>query len=84
MMIYIIMMIIVIILIMVIYIIIGHLMQRTDSLENTLNAGKDWRQEEKGMTEDDMVGWHHQFDGQKFENALGGGDGQWSLMCCSP
>ena len=84
MMIYIIMMIIVIILIMVIYIIIGHLMQRTNSLENTLNAGKDWRQEEKGMTEDDMVGCHYQFDGEEFENALGGGDGQWSLMCCSP
>ena len=37
----------------------GHLMQRTDSLEKTPNAGKDGRQEEKGMTEDEMVGWHH-------------------------
>ena len=37
----------------------GHLMQRTDSLEKTLNAGKDWRQEEKGTTDDEMVGWHH-------------------------
>ena len=36
-----------------------HLMQRTDSLEKTPNAGKDGRQEEKGMTEDEMVGWHH-------------------------
>ena len=37
----------------------GHLMQRTDSLEKTPYAGKDGRQEEKGMTEDEMVGWHH-------------------------
>ena len=38
-------------------------------------AGKDWRQEEKGMTEDEMVGWHHQLDGHEFEQALGVGDG---------
>ena len=37
---------------------IGHLMQRVDLLEKT-NAGRDWRQEEKGMTEDEMAGWHH-------------------------
>ena len=37
----------------------GHLMQRTDSFEKTPDAGKDWRWEEKGMTEDEMVGWHH-------------------------
>ena len=48
------------------------------------DAGKDWRQEEKGMTEDEMVGWHHQFDGHEFEQALGNGDGQGSLACCSP
>ena len=36
------------------------------------------------MTEDEMVGWHHQFDGNEFEQALGVGDGQGSLMCCSP
>ena len=48
------------------------------------NAGKDWRQEEKGMTEDEMVGRHHQFDGHEFEQALGIGDGQESLVCCSP
>ena len=47
------------------------------------NAGKDWRQEEKGMTEDEMVGWHHQLDGHEFQQALGIGDGQWSLACCS-
>ena len=38
----------------------------------------------KGMTEDEMVGWHHQLDGCEFEQALGVGDGQGSLACCSP
>ena len=47
-------------------------------------AGKDWRQEEKGMTEDEMVGWHHQLNGHEFEQTLGVGDGQGSLACCSP
>ena len=47
-------------------------------------AGKDWRQEEKGMTEDEMVGWHHQFNGHEFEQTLGDGEGQGSLVCCSP
>ena len=47
-------------------------------------AEKDWRQEEKGATEDEMVGWHHQLDGCEFEQALGVGDGQGSLVCCSP
>ena len=45
---------------------------------------KDWRQEEKGTTEDEMVGWHHQCEGHKFEQALGVGDEQGSLACCSP
>ena len=40
------------------------------------DAGKDRRQEEKGTTEDDMVGWHHQLNGHEFEQAPGGGDGQ--------
>ena len=48
------------------------------------DAGKDWRQEEKGMTEDEMVGWHHWLDGHEFEQALGDGEGQGSLACCSP
>ena len=48
------------------------------------DAGKDWRQEEKGMTEDEMVGRHHQLDGHDFKQALGVGDGQGSLVCCSP
>ena len=46
--------------------------------------GKEWRQEEKGMTEDEMVGWHHWLDEHEFQQALGVGDGQGSLMCCSP
>ena len=45
-------------------------------------AGKDWRQEEKGTTEDEMVGWHHQLDGHEFEEAPGVGDGQGGLVCC--
>ena len=48
------------------------------------DAGKDWRQEEKGMIEDEMVGWHHWLYGHEFEQALGVGDGQESLACCSP
>ena len=61
----------------------GHLMRRTDSLEKTLILGKTWRQE-KGMTEDEMVGWHHWLDGSEFEQPLGVGDGQGSLARCSP
>ena len=48
------------------------------------DTGKDWRQEEKGMTEDETVGWHHQLNGHEFEKALGVGDGQVSLACSSP
>ena len=48
------------------------------------DTGKDWRQEEKGTTEDEMIGWHHQLNGHEFEQALGVGDGQGSLACCSP
>ena len=48
------------------------------------DAGKSWRQEEKGMTEDEMVEWHHQLDAGEFEQALGFGDRQGSLACCSP
>ena len=47
------------------------------------DAGKDWRQEEKGMTEDEMVGWHHQLNGHEFEQALGGSKRQESLMGCN-
>ena len=48
------------------------------------DLGKDWRQEEKGMTEDEIVGWCHQLNGHEFEQAPGVGDGQGSLACCSP
>ena len=47
------------------------------------DTGKDWRWE-KGMTEDKMVGWHHRLDGYELEQALGVGDGQGGLACCSP
>ena len=47
-------------------------------------AGKDWGQEEKGMTEDEMVGWHHQLNGHEYEQTLGDGEGQGSQACCSP
>ena len=47
-------------------------------------AGKDWRHKEKGMTEDEMAGWHHRHDGHEFEQALGVSDGQGCLACRSP
>ena len=46
------------------------------------DAGKDWRQEEKEMTEDEMAGWHHWLDGRESEWTLGVGDGQGGLVCC--
>ena len=58
----------------------GHLMRRTDSLEKALMLGK----EEKGMTEDEMVGWHHRLNEHEFGQALGVGDRQGSLAFCSP
>ena len=48
------------------------------------DAGKYWRQEEKGMSEDKIVGWHHWLNGHEREQALGDGEGQGSLTCCSP
>ena len=48
------------------------------------DTGKDWRQEEKGTTEDEMAGWRHQLYGHEFEQASEVGDGQGSLACCSP
>ena len=47
------------------------------------DAGKDWRQQ-KGTTEDETVGWHHQVNGHEFEQTPGDSDGQGSLVCCSP
>ena len=48
------------------------------------DAGKDWRQEEKGTTEDEMVGWYHRLNGHEFELTPGVGDGKGGLACCSP
>ena len=47
-------------------------------------AGKERRQEEKGTTEDEMVGWHHRLNGHELEQTPGNGEGQGSLECCSP
>ena len=48
------------------------------------DAGKDWGQEGKGVIEDEMIGWHHRLYGHEFEQALGDGEGQGRLVCCSP
>ena len=48
------------------------------------DAGNDWRQEKKGITEDELIGWHHWLNGNESEQAPGVGDGQGSLACCSP
>ena len=53
------------------------------SLEKDPYSGKDWGQEEKGMTEDEMVGWHYWLNGHEFEQTPGDGEGQESLACCS-
>ena len=45
----------------------GHLMRKVDSLEKDSDAGRDWGQEERGMTEDEMAGWHHRVNGHEFE-----------------
>ena len=60
----------------------GHLMRRVDSLEKILMLGGIWGQEGKGMTEDEMAGWHHRLNGREFEWTPGVGDGQGSLACC--
>ena len=52
--------------------------------EKDPDAGKDWGQEAKGTTEDEMVGWYHWLNGHEFEQTLGDGEGQGSLVCCSP
>ena len=61
----------------------GHLKQRTDSLEKTPMRGN-IEGGRRGQTEDESVGWHHQLDGHESEQASGVGDGQGSLVCCSP
>ena len=61
--------------------VLGHVMWRVDSLEDS-DAGRDWGQE-KGMTEDEMAGWHHQLYGQEFGWTPVVGDGQGGLACCN-
>ena len=61
----------------------GHLIQTANSLEKTLMLEKTEGRREIGVTEDEMVGWHHQLDGHEFEQASGDGKGQGSLMYCS-
>ena len=61
----------------------GHLTGRTDSLEKTLMLGK-IKDGRRRRQEDEMVGGHHRLNGREFEQALGVGDGQGSLVCCSP
>ena len=61
----------------------GHLMRRVDSLEKTLMLGGIGGRRRRGR-EDEMVGWHYRLDGHEFEQALGVGDRQGSLACCSP
>ena len=61
----------------------GHLMQRANSLEKTLMLGKTEGRRNKRVTEDEMVGWHHRFNGHEFGQTLGGTEGQGSLVCCS-
>ena len=59
----------------------GHLM-RSWLFGKDSDAGRDWEQEEKGMTEDEMAGWHQGLDGRESEWTLGDGDGQGGLACC--
>ena len=59
----------------------GHLLRSVDSLKKT-DAGRDWGQEEKGTTEDEMAGWHHCLDGRESEWTPGAGDGQGGLVFC--
>ena len=61
----------------------GHLMERADSLEKTLMLGQIKGRRRRGVTDDEMVGWHHQLNGCEFEQTLGDGRGQGSLVCCS-
>ena len=62
----------------------GRLMQRADTLENTLILGKIESGRRGDETGDEMVGWHHRLNGHEFEKTLGDGDGQRGLGCCSP
>ena len=62
----------------------GHLMRKADSFERTLMLGKTEGRRRRGTTEDDVVGWHHRFNGREFKQTPGNSEGQGSLACCSP
>ena len=62
----------------------GNLIMNNWFIEKDPDAGKDWGHEQKGLTEDEMVGQHHQVSGLEFEQILGDSEGQGSLVCCSP
>ena len=62
----------------------GHPDEKSELIGKDPNAGKDWRQEEKGMTEDEMVGWHHRLNGHELEQTRGDGEGRRNLAPCSP
>ena len=62
----------------------GHLMQRTDSLEETLILGKIEGRRRRGHQEDEMVGWHHRLNGHEFEQSQRDSEGQGILASCSP
>ena len=62
----------------------GHLMKENQLTGKDPDAGKDRRQENKGTTEDQKVGWHHQLNGHEFEQTPGDSEGQESLACCCP
>ena len=57
---------------------------KSQLIQKDPDAGKDWRQEEKGKTEDERVGWYLWFNGHEFEQILGDREGQGSMACCSP
>ena len=62
----------------------GHLMRRTDSFEKTLMLGTIEDRRRRGLTEDEMVGWHHWLNGHEFKQSPRDGEGQGSLACCKP
>ena len=62
----------------------GHLMRRADSLQKTLMLGKIEGKRRRGITEDEMVGWHYRLNGHEFEQIPGDSEGQRRLVCCSP
>ena len=62
----------------------GHLMQTTDSLGKALMLGKIEGRRRRGQQRMRLVGWHHQLNGHELKQALGVGDGQGGLVCCSP